>query len=179
MLLTTQATVALINEPAIQVEADRIFAATGAKGGFVVHLGAGDAKLTAALRKNASFQVQGLEHEAAKVSAAREWLLAEKLYGDVAVEVWRDGQLPYIDNLVNLLVAEDLGGVSLDEVKRVLVPNGIAYFKQAGQWQTVTKPRPTDMDVWTHYYYDAKGNAASHDMLVAPPERLQWVGSPR
>ncbi|MCX6903082.1 MAG: PQQ-binding-like beta-propeller repeat protein, partial [Verrucomicrobia bacterium] len=170
---------AFTNDPAIQMEADRIFAATGAKGGFVVHLGAGDARLTAALRKSAGFQVQGLERDPGKVSAARAWLLAEKLYGEVAVDTWREGQLPYIDNLVNLLVAEDLGGVTIEEVKRVLVPNGVAYLKQGGQWQIVKKPRPAEMDDWTHYYYDAKGNAASHDLLVAPPERLQWAGSPR
>ena len=166
-------------DPAARAEADRIFAATGVKGGFVVHLGAGDARLTAALRKNASFQVQGLERDAAKVTAARERLLAEKGYGDVAVDVWREGQLPYIDNLVNLLVAEDLGGVPLEEVTRVLTPNGVAYVKQAGQWQKIVKPRPREMDDWTHYFYSAEGNATSHDLLVAPPERLQWVGSPR
>src|SRR4051812_44542578 len=64
-------------DSAAVAEAGRIFAATGVKGGFVVHLGAGDAQLTAALRKNASFQVQGLERDATKVAAARERLLAE------------------------------------------------------------------------------------------------------
>lgn len=177
--LLAPAAPALTNEPTVQAEADRIFATAGVKGGFVAHLGAGNAKLTAALRRNDSFQVQGLERDPAKVAAAREWLFNEKLNGDVSVDVWREGQLPYIDNLVNLLVAEDPGGVSLDEIKRVLVPNGVACLKQAGQWQVVRKPRPAEMDDWTHYYYSAKGNAASHDLLVAPPERLQWVGSPR
>jgi len=167
------------NNPAAQQEADRILAASGVKGGLVVHLGAGDAQLTQALRKNGSYQVQGLERDAAKVAAARERLLGEKLYGEVTVDLWREGQLPYIDNLVNLLVAEDLGGASLDEVTRVLAPNGVAYLKQGGKWQAVKKPRPSEMDEWTHYYYDAKGSPSSHDMLVAPPERLQWVGSPR
>ena len=164
---------------AARSEAERIFAATGVKGGIVVHLGSGDGQLTAALRKNASYQVQGLERDAAKVAAARERLSAEKVYGDVAIERLSGAQLPYIDNLVNLVVAEDLNGISLDEVKRVLVPNGVAYVKQAGQWEKIVKPRPTTMDEWTHYYYDARGNAVSKDTLVAPPERLQWVGSPR
>ncbi len=145
----------------------------------MVHLGCGDAKLTQALRKNASYQVQGLDRDAAKVAAARERLLAEKVYGDVAVEALSGAQLPYIDNLVNLVAAENLDGISLDEVKRVLVPNGVAYVKQAGEWQKIVKPRPATMDEWTHYYYDARGNAVSKDTLVGPPERLQWVGDPR
>src|SRR5438105_559781 len=71
------------------------------------------------------------------------------------------------------------GGVPLDEINRVLTPNGVAYVKQGGQWQKIVKPRPKEMDEWTHYFYNAEGNATSHDLLVAPPERLQWVGSPR
>ncbi len=167
------------DDPAVRAEADRILADTGVKGGIVLHLGCGDGRLTAALRKNASYQVQGLERDATKVAAARERLLGEKVYGEVAVDTFKGNALPYIDNLVNLVVAENLDGVSLDEVKRVLVPNGVAYIKQGGKWEKTVKPRPTTMGEWTHYYYDARGNAVSPDTVVAPPERLQWVGSPR
>ena len=162
-----------------EAEAARIIADTGVQGGFIVHLGAGDAQLTAALRRNDSYQVQGLERDAAKVQADREWLLAEKLHGVVTVDAWRSGPLPYVDNLVNLLVADSLEGVSREDLLRVLTPNGIAYYKENGQWQKLVKPRPADIDDWTHYYYDAKGNVASKDMEVAPPEGYQWIGSPR
>ncbi|MDQ3624892.1 MAG: class I SAM-dependent methyltransferase, partial [Verrucomicrobiota bacterium] len=162
-----------------QAEAKRILDATGVKGGFVVHLGCGDGALTAALRANASFQVQGLDKDAAKVEAARRAIQAMGVYGDVAVDRLSAKEFPYIDNLVNLLVAEDLQDVTLEEVKRVLVPDGVAYVKQRGTWQKIVKPRSPELDEWTHYYYDAKGNAVSKDTVVAPPERLQWVGSPR
>ena len=78
-----------------KTEAERIFNETGIKGGFIVHLGSDDGKLTAALRKNSSFQVQGLERDAKKVAVSREWLLSQKLYGDVSIDVWRDGPLPW------------------------------------------------------------------------------------
>ena len=32
----------------------------------------------------------------------------------------------------------------------------------------ITKPRPEEMDEWTHFNYDAGGNAVSHDRLVGP-----------
>ncbi len=159
--------------------AARVLAEAGTKGGFVVHLGCGDGTMTAALRKNDSFQVQGLDRDEAKVMAGRARLLSEKKYGEVMLETLTGKLLPYIDNLVNLLVVEDLDGVSMDEVKRVLAPNGVALLKQGDGWEKIVKPRPTGMDEWTHYYYDAKGNAVSKDMIVAPPERLQWVGNPR
>ena len=178
-LLALEPAHALVSSPEVEQEASQIIAATGVQGGFVVQLGAGDARLTAALRRNDSYQVQGLERDAVKVQAAREWLLAEKIHGPVTVETWRSGPLPYIDNLVNLLVAEDWGGVSRDEVLRVLVPNGVAYFKENGKWQKLVKPRPAELDDWTHYFYDGRGNAVSKDTVVAPPEGYQWIGSPR
>ncbi len=152
---------------------------SGVKGGFVVHLGCGEGKLTAALRASESFQVQGLDRDAAKVIGGREELLRQGVYGNVALETWSGDALPFIDNMVNLLVVEDQGSVNLEELKRILVPNGVAMIKVGGAWEKVVKPRPSEMDEWTHYYYDAKGNAVSHDKLVAPPERLQWVGNPR
>ena len=89
-------------------------------------------------------------------------------------------ELPYVDNLVNLLVTEDLGDVPMDEVLRVLVPNGVAMIKDGnGQWNKTVKPRPTNIDEWSHYLHDATGNSVAHDDVVAPPRHLQWVGSPR
>jgi outer membrane protein assembly factor BamB len=61
----------------------------------------------------------------------------------------------------------------------VLVPNGVALVKEGGTWRKTVKPLDAGRDEWTHYYYDAKGNATSKDTVVAPPDRLQWVGSPR
>ena len=169
----------LAANPAVETEAVRIIGETGVKGGFVVHLGSGDAQLTAALRRSDSYQVQGLDRDPANVRSAREWLLAQKLHGAVTVDVWRTGPLPYIDNLVNLIVAENLDGVSREEILRVLTPNGLAYVKEAGQWQKLLKPRPKDIDDWTHYYYDARGNTCSKDLEVDTPEGYQWIGSPR
>jgi outer membrane protein assembly factor BamB len=67
----------------------------------------------------------------------------------------------------------------MDEVMRALCPEGVAYVKQGGRWQKTVKPRPEAIDEWTHYLYDARGNAVSQDMLVGPPRRFQWIGSPR
>jgi len=179
LFFTLSLSTAFAADDVSRAEADRILAASGVKGGIVVHLGAGDAKLTAALRKNDSYQVQGLEKDAAKVAAARERLLADKVYGEVSLDVWREGQLPFIDNLVNLIVAEDTGGVPMEEIKRVLVPDGVALIKQGGGWKKTVKTRTDQIDEWTHYYYSAKGNAVSKDNQVGPPSRMQWVGSPR
>jgi outer membrane protein assembly factor BamB len=83
------------------------------------------------------------------------------------------------DNLVNLIVSEDLGKIPPNEVMRVLAPNGVAYIKTGSKWTKTVKPRPKEIDEWTHYLHDASGNAVAADLVVGPPRRLQWVGSPR
>ncbi len=161
-------------------DAQSLLDKAGFSGGFVVHLGAGDGELTVALKQNPATQVHGLDADAGKVKAARQRVLASHLYGDIAFEHFAGTELPYVDNLVNLLVAEDLGGVSQEEVLRVLVPEGIALIRDAeGNWQRTQKPRPKDIDDWSHYLHDATGNSVADDNVVAPPRHLQWVGSPR
>jgi outer membrane protein assembly factor BamB len=83
-------------------------------------------------------------------------------------------RLPYVDNLVNLVVAEKPGDVSMDEVMRVLVPNGVAII---GGKKTV-KPRPSDIDEWTHFLHDAGNNAVARDKRVDAPRSLQWQAPP-
>lgn len=159
--------------------AQQILDATGVKGGFVVHVGCGDGRLTAALHANDSYIVHGLDTGAANVAAAREYIQSLGLYGKVSVEQWPGKRLPYIDNFVNLVVSENLGDVPRDEVLRVLAPSGVAYIRSAGNWDKVVKPRPAAMDEWTHYLHDPSNNAVAHDSLIEPLTRYQWIGSPR
>jgi len=158
--------------------AKHILDATGVKGGLVVHLGCGDGELTAALRAGDGYLVHGLDPDAGKVARAREHIHSLGLYGKVTVEQWVGNRLPYTDNLVNLLVAEDLGTVPMGEVMRVLVPNGTAYLKKGGKWTETVKPWPAEIDEWTHSMHNAGGNAVAKDSVVGPPHHLQWVGPP-
>jgi len=168
-------------------QADQILAATGVKGGLIVHLGCGDpstgsgqaGKLTATLRANDSYLVHGLDADAANVAAAREHIRSLGLYGPVSADTFDGKHLPYTDNLVNLVVAEDLGAVPMTEIMRVLAPNGVAYIKQGGAWSKTVKPRPKDIDDWTHYLHDASNNAVAHDTVVGPPRHYQWIAGPK
>ena len=161
--------------------ATSIFEATGIRGGLVVQVGVGDGKLTAALRPSERYQVHAVDTDAARVQAAREFLLENSDYGPVAVDQFDGERLPYIDNLVNLVVSEDIGKVSKDEIMRVLAPRGVAYFKANGSddWTELVKAWPDTIDEWTHFLHGPDGNAVAHDEEVAPPRHMQWVGSPR
>ena len=165
--------------PDAAATARAILAATGVKGGLVVHVGAGDGTLTAALRAGDSYLVQGLDADPANVAKARERLLASGICGSVSIDLLPPKRLPYTTNTVNLVVAESLGAIPMAEVMRVLVPNGVAYVRNGAAWAKTVKPRPAAIDEWTHYLHDAGGTCVSQDTQVAPPTRLQWVGSPR
>ncbi|HRH96928.1 MAG TPA: PQQ-binding-like beta-propeller repeat protein, partial [Prosthecobacter sp.] len=169
----------LISSSLFADEAADLISQSGVKGGIVVHVGCGDASTTQGLRANDSYQVQGLTQDADKVSALRETLHKAGVSGAVAVDAWDGKHLPYIENYVNLLVVEDAASVSKEEIDRVLTPLGVAMVKKGGAWEKIVKPWPKEMDEWTHYAYDSKGNPTSKDYLVGPPNRMQWVGNPR
>lgn len=162
-----------------ELKARQILDGTNVKGGLVVHVGCGDGKLTTALRATESYLVHGLDRDTKKVAQAREHIRSLGLYGPVSVRCFDGRWLPYIDNLVNLVVAEALDQVPMDEVVRVLRPNGVAYVKRGGKWTKTVKPWPEQIDEWTHWRHDATGNPVAHDQLVGPPRRMQWTGSPR
>jgi len=114
--------------------ARRVLTDTGVQGGLVVHLGCGDGKLTAALHTSDAYLVQGLETDAAKIEVARQHIQSLEECGRVSVDRFDGHRLPYVDNLVNLLVVDtrcemrDAGS----EIMRILAPRGVAVVREKG-----------------------------------------------
>tara|TARA_B100000676_G_scaffold63020_1_gene62391 strand:+ start:2814 stop:6668 length:3855 start_codon:yes stop_codon:yes gene_type:complete len=166
--------------PAItRIEAASIPESLNVQGGFIVHLGCGDGEQTLNLRPNESYQVHGLDKDPENVSLARAKVREAGVYGPVSIDRLAGQTLPYIDDMVNLVVVEKLGEIPMSEVMRVLAPKGVAYVNHGGEWKTTVKPRPDDIDDWTHFLHGPGGNAVARDKKVGPPRHLQWLGSPR
>jgi len=113
--------------------ARQILDQSGLAGGLVVHAGCGDGRLTAALRGGPAFVVQGLDTDSQQVARARGRLLAEGAYGPVSIESFDGEHLPYVNNLVNLLVVQDCPGLTAAEIWRVLTPNGTGCVQLSEQ----------------------------------------------
>jgi outer membrane protein assembly factor BamB len=160
-------------------QAKEILEATSVKGGLIVHVGCGNGELTAALGAGGQYLVHGLDADIENIRKARRYIRAMGIYGQVSVDSFDGQRLPYADNLVSLVVAEDLHNNLISEVKRVLEPNGVAYIKESGDWKKIIKTRSEEIDEWTHYLYDAGGNAVSGDRIVGPPQHFQWISEPR
>jgi outer membrane protein assembly factor BamB len=172
--ISAAAVLCLHSVPLRAESAAELLKTSGVRGGLIVHVGCGDGSLTADLRAGEAYFVHGLDADAGNVENARATIRRRGLYGPVSVEQWTGGRLPYAENLVNLIVADDPGKLPMVEVMRVLTPGGVALI--AGK-KTV-KPWPADLDEWSHFLYDAGNTAVSKDQRVGPPERLQWTAGP-
>ena len=98
--------------------ADSILSQSGVKGGFIVHVNCGDGVLTEALKKNDSFIVHGLDPNPDNVTKARDYISSKGEYGRISVDRLADNKLPYTNNMVNLIVADGLIDIPMDEVMR-------------------------------------------------------------
>jgi len=106
--------------------ASDIFEEAGVERGMVVHVGCGKGRLTASLSASDLYTVHGLDTGTKNVRRAREYLQAQGLEDKVSVERLMGRKLPYVDNLVNLVVVQDPFAVEMGEVMRVLAPGGAA-----------------------------------------------------
>jgi len=160
--------------------AEDILKGAGIKGGLVVHLGCGDGKLTAALRANDSYLVQGLDTDPANVERAQAHIRSLGLGGKVSAITFDGQRLPYVDNLVNLVVASGEWRVAREEIARVLAPGGVALSldPRLSTLDSFRKSWPDDIDEWTHYLHGPDNNAVSRDKVVGPPRCLQWISDP-
>jgi len=182
-----------------------LYSVAGFQGGVVVQLGVAGGKEIAALRSGESSLVQGLDKDRSKIARVREYLSSQGIHGAATVREFDGQHLPYIDNMVNLIVVDtkcemrDAGS----EILRVLTPRGVAIVREEGNeawlsriphpvsrisdpasrsWDGFVmfrRPVPADTDEWTHYLYDAGNNAVSNDTRIDSMRRQQWVGGPR
>jgi len=160
-------------------DAGQILEASGVQGGLVVVIGCDRPMLLAQLRAGDSYLVHGLDRDSGKVAAARTYLREKGLYGSVTASRWDGSQLPFVDNLVKLIVlAGDAGSLSEKEMMRVLAPLGVMVDAREGKLEIMRKPWPAELDPWSHFLHDASNNAVSGDTVVGPPQGLRWTCGP-
>ncbi len=165
----------LISMSVLAGSATDIITQTGIKGGLIVHLGCGDGTFTSSLLVNDRYLVHGLDINQNNINKARKHIRSKEIYGKVSVDFFDGKHLPYTDNLVNLVISNNPSDVPMDEILRVLAPGGAAYI----QGKKTVKPRPDEIDEWTHFLHEPDNNAVARDTRVGQPRSTQWIGGPR
>jgi len=148
--------------------------ASGVKGGVAVIVGPVEPGQLIALPQEPQWLIQVLEARDQRVDALRRALRQAGLYGRISVRRFDGKQLPYIDDLVNVVLAPADCPVLRQEILRVLRPGGVAMLGE----QRIEKPWPEQIDQWTHFLHGPDNNAVAEDQRVGTPRHLQWQAEP-
>ena len=113
--------------------AEEMLNSVKSKNALCVVLGSEDGQLTVELSRGGKFLVHGLCTQDKAVARARTAIAQAQLRGIVSAETGSMARLPYSDNIVNLVVAENFrglvqNGLTVKQVLRVLRPGGVAWL---------------------------------------------------
>jgi len=156
------------------------------------------------LRSHFPFRVVVMPDPGSDVQALREKARMGGIHDRVTIHDPVSDQLPYADNLFNLVYTGRLtAAATATEIIRVLRPAGgsaivadPAFADQAAQlrrsvpratlvrcgpgdtWYAAAKAPPQGIGQWTHIYGSTSNTSSSDDQLVKGPLALQWFGGP-
>ena len=193
-------------DPGDAQHATRLITASHLPGGMCIITDAKDATLPVSIGQDRRFVVQALYQRASTLTPARDAIQNAGLYGRVSADLYDGSHLPYVNNLINLVIVDrwsDADNATRPrEILRVLASLSTAYIRpdstaaaaalrrrlnalgvadvrEVDDWIGFTKPWPKTIDQWTHYLHGADGNPVANDRLVGPPAHFQWLGEPK
>lgn len=113
--------------------ADVVLRLSDLPGGVCVILGDRDGELALSISRHNRFTVHSLYNDRASLDKARERIDRHGVYGRASADLAQYSPLPYAENLVNVIVADNYQmlkskGLSVDELFRVLTPRGVVFL---------------------------------------------------
>jgi outer membrane protein assembly factor BamB len=102
-------------------------------GGICVVLGRSDSELAFSISEHGSFTLHALYHDKDLLERVRKEIDRHGVYGKVSAALGRYDKLPYAENLVNIIIADnyqmlEARGLSINELFRVLTPRGVVFI---------------------------------------------------
>lgn len=147
-----------------------------AAAGLCVQLG--DVPMAETLRLAPRYVIHRMDREAKRVRDCRAEVTKLGLYGRVTVEHWPGDLLPYVDNLVNLVVVDAGFDIEDRELRRITAPGGLIIRRSSAGEQSWRKPIPDDADQWTHQWRGPSGSVSNADKSIGTPTGIQWIQGP-
>jgi hypothetical protein len=174
--LTTWAVISVFAGSVAAANAPDMITTGNITGGLVAQVGVRDPLLLKGIGER--FHVRLIAPDAESAAAALQTIAETGLQGQFTVDTAPTGRLPFADRVLNALVIFDANGFSAEEQRRVLAPRGLLIAWKNGAWTATANVVPADIDQWTHFLYDASGNAVSKDREVASPRSFRWYAPP-
>jgi outer membrane protein assembly factor BamB len=167
---------ALFSGPVLARSLKDTLESTGLSGGLVVVVSDERLESFDEVDLGERFIVQFLHRDVEQAEASRGVIHTQGIGARISASSFDGTDLPYVDNLVNLLIInDDSTGIPRDEILRVLAPSGTVVSCD----ETIVKPWPDDMDSWPHWLHGPDNNAVSQDQQIGVSRNLQWVMPPR
>jgi outer membrane protein assembly factor BamB len=169
------------------------------RSGICLDLGCGAANLAVEIAKKCKLTVFALAGNEKDCELARQALDKADVHGPRAIAMAGSLQkLPFPNCYGNLIVTSAYdSALNLKEVLRVLNPNGVAVigggaadagklaaslnaagikdYKLAGNFAIIRGHMPEGVDNWTHATPHPDNINVSHETIVRPPFRTQWM----
>lgn len=164
--------------------------------GLLVQVGCPDGRLTAALDCSGKFTVQVIDADHRRIAEARKAIQAAGKYGKVSATTFSGEQLPYQDDLANVVLVPEPGGVDLQGAWRITAPYGVLICPEGAAdvlrravgdggaigirsgYAVAKKAYPAQMDEWPQKGRDAANSWVSRDQIVGPIRSIQWTAEP-
>jgi len=159
----------------------------GVAGGICCVAQCADPEFPVALARQSKWIVHVLEADEARAEALRDRARALGLRPPgFVVEHWTEDRLPYVENLVDLVIAPDTPpdywtNARQAEVLRALRPGGKLYKRATNAtapWDVAMKPPTAGVDDWSHWEHGPDNNPVSTDTVIRAPYMTQWLGLP-
>ena len=113
--------------------AEEMLESVSSRNALCVVMGSEDGVLAVELSRGGKYLVHGLCTHDKAVAQTRAAIAKAQLRGIVSAETGSMSRLPYSDNIVSLVVAENFGtlvrnGLTVKQILRVLRPEGVAWL---------------------------------------------------
>jgi len=180
-------------------EAKAILKQTGINKGFCLVLD-DDGSLAYELAKQSELIVFGVNSDAEKIAAGREWLLRTGLYGSrITLDHIDLSLIPYSSYFANLIVGEP-SGLAKDVARRLKPIGGKFCFatnagsdawlaetnlseekatiSKAEGWTVLTRSTLPGASSWSHQYGNAANTSSTDDTRIKGGMSVLWYGDP-
>lgn len=160
-------------------KSDMILKEYGRTKGFCLVLGANKMDATSPvpiqIAKKTDMLIHAIVTNQEALKNIKKLTRANKLIGQLRSDTASLNQLPFVNDIVNLLIIDDESlPIQESEIQRIVAPGGVICRWDGVKYIFKTNPRPGDMGTWLHTAGDPGWNRKGDDKLAPLKPEIRW-----